>query len=120
MQYAAAQKLNSQEINDKLSASPTEEETINLILSAVYFCDTPFAGDCLLKTLYKATGSLSLSLMRVTNTYLQMHRTSYNAQLFLVRMKALLSSSSDNKLEILDLIDGVLAFEEKYKLLNRN
>ena len=117
MQYTSVTKLKPEEIDKQLSIASSEEDILNLVLSAVYFCDTEFAGDCLLKTLSNSSGSLALSLIRVTNTYLQTHRTAHNASKFLIVMQSKCLLLPENKLEILDLIEGVEELKEKFNVV---
>lgn len=77
MQYEGltekARKAVSQVVNNGLDAV----EIIKAGLSAVFYHDTQFAGDTLLRALSVVQGDDRISLLRMTQTFMQMHKTAY-------------------------------------------
>lgn len=78
MKYFATQNKNQGQIQDLLKRLDTKiNEKIDLLLSAIYFCDTAFAGDLLIEQFKKSEIENKKHLTVLFIKYYQMHRTTY-------------------------------------------
>lgn len=77
--YRARVARTATQIQSALATQPGEQARAQLALSAVYHCDTQFAGEVLLGCPREATDTPWLDLARTVGTYLQVRRTDYLA-----------------------------------------
>lgn len=115
MKYFSPEKINENQILQRLLYAKDDNNIINPILSAIYYCDINFAGDLLLQYLSNSNGELKLRLSRLVATFLQKNNTNYHACLFLNQLKKDDESISQYKLEIESLIDEIKWFSKIYK-----
>lgn len=113
MKYENPTPCSEDEVRQKIESSNDESVVLGAVMSAVYYCETEFAGEMLLCCLKKFDGETKISLMRMVHTFMQTHRTSFLSTSFLAEMKKPFEESTHQS-EILDLIDGVVEFSEMF------
>jgi|GEM_PF-2940405 len=87
MKYVSPKYINESEGITGLANAISDEEVVNVALSAIYHCDTHFAGDTLFEAYQKVLGPNRLYLGNITLTFLGMHRTTYRVDDFINEMK---------------------------------
>lgn len=115
MQFEHISPRGKRDIVMTAESSGSDEDILNAVLAAVYYHDTKFSGDLLLKCLSLASGSRRLGLMRIVETFMQMHRTDYLAPMFLAEMQKKDGSVSTINPEIDEIIDAVREFELMFR-----
>lgn len=115
MRYESVSKLTEGEILGMLNGSPSDEDVIRAVMASIYYHDTKFAGETLFRCLQSSSGDLRLGLMRMVHTFMQTHRTAYLAESFLTEMNSEDKVSVENLPELIDLLEGVVEFEEMFR-----
>lgn len=115
MRYESASKLTEGEILGVLNDFPSDEDVVRAVMASIYYHDTKFAGETLFRCLQRASGDLRLGLMRMVHTFMQIHRTAYLADLFLLEMKREDKVPVEALPELTDLLEGVVEFEEMFR-----
>lgn len=115
MRYEEVNPGDENQVLRKLASAHDESAVMSAVLSAVYCCSTIFAGETLLRCLMTARGQQRIGLMRVVHTLMQMHRTDFLADSYVAEMKKYDEALTSHRLEVEDLIEGVLEFQEMYK-----
>ncbi|UYG03998.1 hypothetical protein OCT51_01155 [Halomonas sp. LR3S48] len=115
MRYKEINPGDEDQVLSALASVHDDSTVMNAVLSAVYCCSTAFAGETLLRCLMSARGQHRIGLMRVVHTFMQMHRTDFLADSYVAEMKKYDEALAPHQLEIEDLVEGVLEFQEMYK-----
>lgn len=115
MRYEEINPGDENQVLRKLASANDESSVMSAVLSGVYYGSTVFAGETLLRYLMSARGHHRLGLMRVVHTFMQMHRTDFLADSFVAEMQKYDEILASQQLEIEDLIEGVLEFQDMYK-----
>lgn len=115
MRYESVSKRTKDEILGILNNSAFDEDVIRAVLASIYYHDTEFSGQTLLRALQNAGGDLRLGLMRMVHTFMQIHSTAYLAESFLSETKRENMVSAENLPELTDLLEGVIEFEEMFR-----
>ncbi|MGR2741096.1 hypothetical protein ACUY1T_21820 [Billgrantia sp. Q4P2] len=115
MRYEEINPGDESQVLRELASAHDESSVMSAVLSAVYSCSTAFAGETLLRCLMSARGQHRIGLMRVVHTFMQMHRTDFLADSYVAEMRKYDETLASHKLEIEDLVEGVLEFQEMYK-----
>jgi len=115
MQFERISHRSKHDIVAMASSSFNDEDVLNAVLSAIYYHDTIFSGDLLLKCLSSASGLRRLGLMRIIETFMQMHRTAYLAPMFLAEMQKRDDIVSSSRPEVDEIIQAVREYEVMFK-----
>lgn len=114
MKYEEIIHLDKKRIEEMVSGSCDEDVMVG-VLSAIYYYETSFAGETLLKAVQSSNGDLRISLMRLVETFMQMHRTGFLAPSFLEEMSKREGVSEEGRAELAGLMEGVREFAEMFK-----
>lgn len=114
MKYEKIIHLDKARIEEMVSSS-CDEDILMGVLSAIYYYETIFAGETLLKAIQSSSGYLRTRLMRLVETFMQMHRTGFLAPSFLKEMSKREGVSEEGRAELTGLMEGVREFAEMFK-----
>lgn len=114
MRYHQVEAADQDEIIDAIARDEDDSSVIESVLAAIYYHDTEFAGDVLLTALRTASGSRWLSLARMIETFMQMHRTAYLSHAFLSELRRTDIPATEPP-QISELIDAVLEFGSMFE-----
>ena len=87
MKFVNPKSVSVSEVTAHISRATSDQEIIDVLLSAIYHCDTQFAGDTLFEAYQKISGPNRLYLGNITCTFLEMHSTNYKVDDFIEEMK---------------------------------
>lgn len=110
MKYVSPKSVNKSEVSARLENATSDEEVIEVALSAIYHCDTHFAGDALLEAYQRVLGANRLYLGNITQTFLGMHSTAYRVDDFIEEMR----KDGPDPLLMADNIEGAIEYKEMF------
>lgn len=87
MQYEGPVAQNKEAIIQVIDAGNDASEVNRAVLSAIFYHDAEFAGEILLQSLRNTKGDDRISLLRMTQTFMQVHKTVYLSLDFLREME---------------------------------
>lgn len=87
VEYVIPEPLTEDEVIARIDSATRDEDVIDVALSAIYYCETQFAGDILLKAYQKISGNNRLFLGNITETFVRVHETAYRIDDFVEEMR---------------------------------
>ncbi len=110
MKYEVPEVLSEQQVSARIHNSHQDDEIIRAVLSAVYYCETVFAGRLLHSAFAITNVSNRHYLGNVAATFLRMHRTDYLAEDIL----AILREDGPNPGALVECIEAVEEFRSMF------
>ena len=111
MKFVNPEHIDENGVTSGLKNAASDEDVINVVLSAIYHCDTHFAGDALLEAYQKILGANRLYLGNITQTFFGMHRTAYRVDELIEEME----KEGPDPVKMSSNIEAALEYKEMFK-----
>ena len=111
MKYVSPEYIDEIGVASGLKDATSDEDVINVVLSAIYHCDTQFAADALLEAYQKVSGVNRLYLGNITQTFLGMHCTAYRIDELIAEMR----KEGPDPIQMSDNIEAAVEYKAMFK-----
>lgn len=119
MTYVGPEFIEESAVFKQIETATDYSSLSKTVLSAIFYCDTPIAGDAVLKAFSKVHDSNRIYVGILATTFFGVHRSAYKIECFLEHMQKPCDDSEEMQECIYDVLSTAF-WVEQYDIRSQN